>query len=150
VWRRLTPDERLYAKGVEVESHGEYREGVYQEFARGFGVRAYRNLLASDTANQTRLKTPSEFGGRDLRGDGFAGTLVRHVLFAVHVSARDGDPRAGRTYLKQELTDYWDRRTTILALLRFLSTKPSAGMLHWAQDAAAAGLLAGAIENDSI
>src|SRR5262249_9149862 len=39
VWRRLTAEERLYLKGVEVESHGEYREGVYQEFARGFGVR---------------------------------------------------------------------------------------------------------------
>ena len=150
VWRRLTAEERLYLKGVEVESHGEYREGVYQEFARGFGVREYRSLLASDEANRTRLKTPSEFKGRDLRGDGFAGSLLRNVLFAVYVTDRDGDPRAGRTYLRQELADYWDQRQTILALVRFLAARPALSMEHWGRDAAAAQLLAGAIENDSL
>jgi hypothetical protein len=150
VWRRLTPEERLYLKGVEVESHGEYREGVYQEFARGFGVREYRPLLASDVANRTRLKTPSEFKGRDLRGDGFDGTLLRDLLFAVYVTVREGDPRAGRLYLRQELADYWTQRQTILALLRFLASKPAAAMEHWTQDAMAAQLLTGAIENDSI
>jgi hypothetical protein len=150
VWRRLTPEERLYLKGVEIESHGEYREGVYQEFARGFGVREYRYLLASDAANRTRLKTPSEFMGHDLRGDGFAGTLLRDVLFSVYIAERDGDPRAGRTYLKQELGDYWDRRQTILALLGFLASKPPADMEHWARDVAAAQLVAGAVDNDSL
>lgn len=150
VWRRLTPEERLYVKGAEIESHGEYREGVYQEFARGLGVREYRNLLANSEANRTRLKTPTEFAGRDLRGDGFAGTLLRDVLFAIYASGRDGDPRVGRTYLKQELADYWEQRQTILALLRFLAGRPTAGMTHWERDAQAAGLLAGAVENDSI
>jgi adenine-specific DNA methylase len=150
VWRRLTAEERLYVKGVEVESHGEYREGVYQEFARGFGVREYRPLLASDEANRTRLKTPSEFKGRDLRGSGFDGSLLRDVLFAVYVTARDGDPRAGRTYLRQELADYWDQRQTIIALARFLAGRPAASMEHWARDTAAAQLLAGAIDNDSL
>lgn len=150
VWRRLTAEERLYLKGVEVESHGEYREGVYQEFARGFGAREYRSLLASGEANRTRLKTPSEFKGRDLRGDGFAGSLLRDVLFAVYVTVRDGDPRAGRTYLRQELADYWDQRQTILALVRFLAGRPTPSTEHWGPDAAAAHLLVGAIENDSL
>ena len=38
LWRQLGPEEKLYLKGLEVESHGDYRAGVYQEFARGFGV----------------------------------------------------------------------------------------------------------------
>jgi putative DNA methylase len=150
VWRRLGPEERLYLKGVEVEAHGEYREGVYQEFARGFGVREYRGLLASDEANRTRLRTPGEFQSRDLRGNGFAGTLLRDLLFAVHLTDRDGDPRAGRTYLKQELPDYWDQRQTVIPLLRFLSSKPPATMAHWVKDVAAARLLLGAVENDSL
>ena len=33
---------------LEVESHGEFRSGVYQEFARGFGVRDYRFNNAGD------------------------------------------------------------------------------------------------------
>jgi len=38
VWKPLSSLERLYLKGLELESHGEYRTGVYQELARGFGV----------------------------------------------------------------------------------------------------------------
>ncbi len=149
LWRRLSPEERLYLKGVEIEAHGEYRDGVYQEFARGFGVGEYRNLLAATAANQTRLKTPSEFKGRDLRGGGFAGSLVRQVLFAVFATARDTDPRAGREYLRQELPDYWGSRQTVLALLRFLAAKPAA-VPHWSADVEAARLLIGALENDSV
>ncbi len=72
IWKRLLPEERFYIKGVEIEAHGEYRDGVYQEFARGFGIRDYRGLLGSGAANQTRLKTPDELKGRDLSGEGFA------------------------------------------------------------------------------
>ena len=66
LWRRFTPEEKLYVKGLDVERHGDFRSGVYQEFARGFGVRDYRDLLHTGKANRTRLKTASEFGRRDL------------------------------------------------------------------------------------
>ena len=62
LWSDLGPLERFYLKGLEVESHGEYRSGVYQELARGFGAADYTDLLASTRANETRLKTASEFG----------------------------------------------------------------------------------------
>jgi putative DNA methylase len=150
VWRSLLPEERLYAKGIEVEAHGDYRSGVYMEFARGFGVRDYRVMLGSTTANQTRLKTPSEFRGRDLSGSGFASSLVRQILFAVHKTAQEEDPRVGRDWLRQEVPNYWDRRTAIIELLRYLSHTPSPGMTHWNSDRAAAELLAGMIENDGV
>jgi putative DNA methylase len=154
VWRQLSPEERLYLKGIEVEAHGEAREGVYQEFARTYGARDYRVLLASRAANRTRLKTPSEFGARELRRpgeEGFGGTLLRHVLFAVYRVASDPerDPRPARQYLRQELSDYWQVRQTILALLRYLSTQP-AGLAHWQDDALAARLLLGSVEADSV
>ena len=57
LWLQLAPEERLYLKGLEVESHGEFRSGIYQEFARGFGVRDYRFMLRTGKANETRLKT---------------------------------------------------------------------------------------------
>jgi hypothetical protein len=41
LWKSLSPLERLYLKGIELESHREYRTGVYQELARGFGVDEY-------------------------------------------------------------------------------------------------------------
>ena len=150
VWKRLLPEERFYIKGVEVEAHGEYRDGVYQEFARGFGIRDYRGLLGSGAANLTRLKTPDELKGRDLSGEGFAGSLLRQILFAVYKTSEEDDPRPGLDYLKQEITHYWDRRQTIIALLNYLSQKPSPAMTHWRKDVDAAHLLLGAVEGDGV
>ena len=150
IWRQLAPEERFYIKGVEIEAHGEYRDGVYQEFARGFGIRDYRWLLGSDAANQTRLKTASELKGRDLSGEGFAGSLLRQVLFAVYKTAEEDDPQPGLDYLKQELPGYWDQRRTVIALLDYLSNKPSGSMTHWKKDTEAAHLLLGTVEGDSL
>jgi adenine-specific DNA methylase len=153
VWKSVGPEERFYLKGVEIEAHGEYREGVYQEFARGFGVNDYTPLLASTAANQTRLRTPSEFKGRDLQGSGFPGTLLRKLLFAIFTTAQqpDHDPRPARTYLKQDLADYWERRQLVISLLTYLSEKPKpfGTMSHWQIDVEAARLLRGSIEGDS-
>lgn len=149
VWRTLTPEERLYVKGVEVEAHGDYRNGVYMEFARGYGVRDYRGLLGSTNANQTRLKTPSEFRSVSLSGDGFAGSLLRQVLFAVYKTSAAGDPSAGREWLHREVPGYWDRRTAIVALLSYLAHTPTSTMRHWDRDKGAAELLAGLLANDT-
>jgi putative DNA methylase len=150
IWKRLLPEERFYIKGVEIEAHGEYRDGVYQEFARGFGIRDYRGLIGSGAANQTRLKTPGELKGRDLTGEGFAGSLLRQILFAVYETAEEDDPRPGLDYLKQEIPNYWDRRQMIIALLNYLSHKPSENMKHWKKDVEAAHLLLGAVEGDGV
>ncbi|MBW2648901.1 MAG: hypothetical protein JRC53_03650 [Deltaproteobacteria bacterium] len=151
IWKHLLPEERFYIKGVEVEAHGEYRDGVYQEFARGFGVRDYRGLLGSGAANQTRLKTPSELKGRDLSGEGFAGSLLRQVLFAIYKTVEEDDPMPGLLYLKQEESlNYHDRRQAIIRLLDYLSQKPSVAMEHWKKDAEAAHLLLGAVEGDGV
>lgn len=154
IWRRMTPEERFYLKGIDVESQGEHREGVFQELARSYGVVDYRVLLASSKANATRLKTPTEMAGRDLRtagSDGFTGSLLRQVLFATYQTATDPerDPRRARQHLRQELPDYWGSRQTMIELLGYLATK-GAALEHWYTDAHAARLLLGSIENDSM
>jgi putative DNA methylase len=107
-------------------------------------------LLGSGAANLTRLKTPSELKGRDLSGEGFAGSLLRQVLFAVYKTAEEDDPRTALDYLKQEIPNYWDRRQTIIALLDYLSKKPSTAMDHWNKDVEAAHLLLGSVEGDGV
>lgn len=148
-WRRLAPEERFYVRGLAAEAAGDRREGTYQEFARGLGVMDYRPMLASDEANAIRLRTPAEFGSRDLGGGGFGGTLLRRVLFAIHVTSRShNDPREGILYLRHELADYWERRAHIVALLSYVARTPSRDDAHWASDLTAADLLLGAVEND--
>ncbi len=147
LWKKLSAVEKFYLKGVEVESHGDFRSGVYQEFARGFGLRDYQFLLESGKANQTRLKTASELKRRDLGGEGFGASVLRQALFAVFRVAESEETREGMTWLKTEMPDYWAQRETLAALLRYLGRTP---VPHWAQDAAAARLLAGAVDNDHV
>ncbi|MCF7983260.1 MAG: DUF1156 domain-containing protein [Thiohalocapsa sp.] len=147
LWRRLAAEEKLYLKCLEVESHGDYRSGVFQEFARGFGVRDYRFMLQSGKANQTRLKTPTELKRREWGSEGFGNSLLRHALFAVYQTAEQDATKAGLGYLKTEISDYWAQRENLTDMLRFLGNLP---MPHWGVDAEAARLLAGAVANDHV
>jgi hypothetical protein len=148
-WKTLLPDERFYLKGLEIESHGEYRSGAYQELARGFGLRDYKYMLASTKANQIRLKTASEFGRKNLGDQGFDASLVRHALFGIREIVRtEGQVIEGRNWLRTELQDqYWNNRKTLIVMLRYLASR-GLDLEHWKQDAEAATLLAGALEND--
>ena len=142
LWRRLAPVEKLYLKGLDVERHGDFRAGVYQEFARGFGVQDYAHLLHTAKANQTRLKTATEFA----RGDQ-DGTLVRHALYAVWRATETGEVAESLTWLRTELPDYWHQRESLTAVLRYFAR---VDIDHWRQDATAATLVAGAVENDHV
>jgi len=148
-WKTLLPDERFYLKGLEIESHGEYRSGAYQELARGFGIRDYKYMLASSKANQIRLKTATEFGRKNLGDAGFDGSLVRHALFGIREIVRtEGEVIEGRNWLRTELQDrYWNNRKILIVILRYLASR-GLDLEQWKQDAEAATLLAGALEND--
>jgi putative DNA methylase len=148
VWKLLSPLERLYLKGLELESHGEYRTGVYQELARGFGVEEYRSLLGSARANDTRLKTATEFGRKEIGDSGFGGSHVRHALFATFKTAETDSPQDGITWLTTEVEDYSSNRQRIIEILEFLAALgKNASLPHWHKDADAATLLAGALHN---
>jgi putative DNA methylase len=149
-WKGLSAAERLYLKGLELERHREARAGAYQELAKGFGVREYTHLYERSEANAVRFKTASEFKRQQLGGEGFAGSLTRHVLYAIFESVNEENARAGLNYLKTDgAVDYWGKRKAILALLVYLKPLAHIGhMPHWAEDADAAERLAGAVEND--
>ncbi|MGI6022309.1 MAG: anti-phage-associated DUF1156 domain-containing protein [Methanoculleus sp.] len=150
IWNQLGPEERFYLKGLEMESHGEYRIGAYQELARGFGIRDYRSLQASGRANEMRLKTASEFKDRDIGGEGFGSSLTRQVLFAVRQAVVEEDAASGRVWLRT-LPDYWGKRREIVAILRYLTLLGlNETMPQWQEDAEAAEILAVAVEGDHV
>jgi len=149
VWKNLTPEERFYLKGLDIETHGEYRSGAYQELARGFGIKEYKSMQDSGKANETRLKTASEFAAKQLGDIGFGASLVRNTLFAIREIVRTGETQKGKTWLRTEIKDYWNQRKNIIQILQFLSAM-GLRLTHWQTDADAARLLAGAVENDSI
>ena len=149
-WQAINPEERFYIKGLEMESHGEYRAGAYQELARGFGLRDYKYLLANARANENRLKNASEFAARNLGDEGFENSILRHTLFAVREVVRTEETEVGRNWLRNELGDrYWNQRQLVIALLDYLvKFEFNQNMEHWHKDAHAAHLLMGAIRNE--
>lgn len=149
LWRTLSGEERFYVKGLEIQRHGEYRTGVLQELARGFGLRQYTQFLKSGKANESRLLTASEYGRKQLGEAGFGQSLVRQVLMAVRETGQQGSPKAGRQWLYAELPNYWQQRQQVLPVLAYLQ-RMGQGQEHWAADVAAARVLEGYVRNDGV
>jgi putative DNA methylase len=172
-WRDLSLIERYYLRAVDIESRGERRKGMYEELARGFGVSEIKPLLKSDTANGTRVYTPSGFGTSLLapidgavesaaalprRGRAsasgphpFAASPLRHLLFAIcETASADNDPNQGRQYLRDTFAqNYWGRRESMVRLLDWLAALGnSEDTADWAKDSEAARILAGRLRND--
>ncbi|NDD31607.1 MAG: DNA methylase, partial [Proteobacteria bacterium] len=147
-WRQLSPAERYYLKGLDLESRGEAHIAAYQELARGFGFTEYKPIV-SLKANDAHLLTASELARKEMGAGAFGTSLVRHGLFAVFSALKAEDAREGRNWLKNEVPDYWSRRTLLIDILRYLGRLE--GVLdHWTADAAMAVLIAGALENDHV
>ena len=172
VWRDLDLSERYYLRALDIESRGERRKGMYEELARGFNLSDIRPLLLSDKANGARMLTPTGFGSSTLAVAGedgtvvlaarrgraaaggphpFATTALRHLLFAVRETARnDADPETGRQYLRDTFGQgYWRLRERFVYLLDWLAALANTEeMGEWAEDSAAARILAGRLRND--
>jgi len=156
VWTELNPAERFYVKGLELERGGEVRYAAFQEMARGFGVHAFRDLLASADANAARLKTAAEFLARNLKRvgaadraedqglDDFAGGIVRHALYGIHLAMQQDDVRAPLPWFVQNLGEYWQRQTSLVAVIDFIASITTTAR---AREAEWAARLAGAVRN---
>ena len=153
-WRSLTQSEKFYVKGLESEKRGDYKIATYQEFARGFNIAGYSQLMASEKANTARLKTPVEMAERSLNDvPDFAHSLMRTLFAAIYAGVRaDMNPQQALGYLKAELVDYWDQRELIKLLLGFLIEVKDIGNMknHWEQSAEMADMLLALVAHDGV
>ena len=154
LWRELSSAEKFYIKGLESEKHGNYQIGTYQEFARGFSVGGYSQLMASERANMARLKTPFEMAGRTMNDvPDFEASVTRTIFQGIYVGVKeDLDPGKALGYIKNEIIDYWDKREMIRQILSFLIDIENISNMqpHWAECAKVARLLLALVTHDSI
>jgi adenine-specific DNA methylase len=154
LWKDLSNAEKFYIKGLESEKHGNYQISTYQEFARGFSIGGYGQMMASEKANTARLKTPFEMAGRTINEvPDFENSLLRTVFMGIYTGIKDDEnPSRALGYIKNELPNYWDKRDMIKQLLYFIKdTKDMDNMApHWKQCATIADLLHSLVTNDSI
>jgi adenine-specific DNA methylase len=154
LWKDLSNPEKFYIKGLESEKHGNYQISTYQEFARGFNIGGYSQMMSSEKANTARLKTPVEMAGRTINEvPDFENSLLRTVFMGIFTGIKeDENPSKALGYIKNELPNYWDKRDMIKQLLSFIKdTKDIDNMTpHWEQSATMADLLHSLVTNDSI
>ncbi|MBI3395962.1 MAG: DNA methylase, partial [Spirochaetia bacterium] len=146
-WNSLEPSARFLLRGLEFESRGEHRLGAFQELARSYGIRDYDELLGNVKANEARVKTAKEFGDRQFEGD-FGVTLLRQVLYAIHAAMQSESAEDGRAYLRSERRDYWQKRQTIVSILRFIA-KFQHSIPDRKDECRMAEILAGLLDNDT-
>lgn len=154
LWRDLSNAEKFYIKGLESEKHGNYQISTYQEFARGFSIGGYSQLMANERANTARLKTPCEMAARTMNDvPDFEGSIMRIVFESIYVGAKEEmNPRKALGFIKNELADYWEKREMISQILSFLlDIKDISNMQqHWAESVGMAELLLAAVTHDGV
>jgi hypothetical protein len=154
LWKELSPSERFYIKGLEGEKNGNYKISTYQEYARGFALTSYGQLMANERANTCRLKTPPEFAMRKVTdAPGFEDSTLRLILAAIHIAIKEDDsPEKGLWHIKNNLPDYWEgRRDMIKQLLAFLKdTNGISNMPHWQTSAEMAEHIYILVDNDHV
>ena len=154
LWRDLSNAEKFYIKGLESEKNGNYQISTYQEFARGFSIGGYSQLMASERANTARLKTPVEMAGRTMRDvPDFENSVLRTVFQGIYVGVKeDMNPQKALGFIKNELSGYWDKREMISQILSFLiDIKDISNMQpHWTESAEMAELLLAAVTHDGV
>ena len=153
LWKELSHAERFYIKGLEGEKHNNYQISTYQEYARGFSIGSYSQLMANEKANTARLKTPTEFAMRSINDlPDFEKSILRTVLAAIYIGIKEnGIPEKGLSHIKNYIPDYWGSREMLKQLLLFIKdTKDIENMTHWAESADMAEHLYVLIDNDHI
>ena len=150
MWRDLGAAERFYVRMLDMEAKGSAKVADFQNFAKSFAFGGYTELMASTDANAAALAGAADIKGRMLSGEGFWGTQMRQVLFAIW-KAMEGDqrdPKRGVIILKTEYAaDYWQRRQRLVTLAGYVALKTQRTR---PEESAAAHELAEALKLDRI
>jgi adenine-specific DNA methylase len=157
-WFELSNAERYFIRGLELEMNNEHTIGAYQELAKGFGVKDYKEMFHNFEANNVRLKSPSEYKMNYLDNEyhekDFNGSLLRHLLVAIYETTQNNSTATGRTYLKgvfNQSQDYWHKKPLMIEILTFISKIEMIDhMEHWHEEAKSAKLLREALKNEGV
>jgi putative DNA methylase len=111
-WDKLSGAERFYLKMLDMEVRGTKTLDNYQNFAKAFKVRDFKALLASQKANDTRLKSATEFGrGEMSEGSELHQSVLRAVLYAVMELAKDMGGDEVLSHLTLNIPNYYGDTT---------------------------------------
>lgn len=111
-WQRLSGAERFYLKMVDMESRGAKTLDNYQNFAKAFKVRDFKPFMASQQANNARLKSAVEFGRSEMSdGSELHESVLRAVLYALMELENNVESNEVLTHLTLNIPNYYGDMT---------------------------------------
>ena len=111
-WNKLSGAERFYLKMLDMEVRGAKTLDNYQNFAKAFKVHDFKALLASQKANNARLKSAVEFGRAEMsEGSELHQSVLRAVLYAVMELVQNTDGNEVLTHLTLNVPNYYGDMT---------------------------------------
>jgi putative DNA methylase len=111
-WDKLKPAERFYLKMLNMEARGARTLDNYQNFSMAFKVRDFRPLLASQKANDARLKSAIEFGRSEMsEGSEMYQSVLRAVLYALMELVKNVDGNEVLAHLMFNIPNYYGDMT---------------------------------------
>jgi putative DNA methylase len=126
-WGGLSGAERFYLKLVDLEAKGLKTLDNYQNFAKAFKVRDLHALMASQRANQSRLKSAIEFGKTEMSDSSeLHQSVLRAVLYALMELVKDVDGNEVLAHLALNVPDNYANQTQrglVVELSDYLATK---------------------------
>jgi len=126
-WDGLSGAERFYLKLIDLEARGLKTLDNYQNFAKAFKVRNFHVLMASQKANQARLKSTVEFGKTEMSDSSeLHQSVLRAVLYAMMELVQNVDGNEVRAHLTLNVPDYYANQTQgdcVVELADYLARK---------------------------
>jgi putative DNA methylase len=123
-WQAIDGIQRFYLRMLDMESVGASKLDNYQNFAKAFRVDDYTKVMASMTANGSRLKQVDEFGSRELTDNTEIGpTWLGHLIIAIQQLLAEVEPQSVVKTLMEDLPDYLEVRPKLIDMVRFLENK---------------------------
>jgi len=111
-WDKLSGAERFYLKLLDMEARGAKTLDNYQNFAKAFKVHDFKPLLASQKANEARLKSAVEFGRTEMsEGSELHQSVLRAVLYAVMELVNNVDGNDVLAHLTLNISNYYSDMT---------------------------------------
>jgi hypothetical protein len=139
-WREFSPEEKFLLAGLEQEAQGVFKIGAFQDLGRAYGLSDYESLLGPTRANNTRTKLPEDFPRPEdkLFDEVPAGERMlwrysptRHIYHALKLLHGGANIDRAVKHLVDS-TDFWNIRTTRLAVILAYLCETTAHVAHWA------------------
>lgn len=126
-WKEYTGAERFYLKLLDLEAKGLKTLDNYQNFAKAFKVRDFHALMASQRANEARLRSAVEFGKNEMsEGSELHLSVLRAVLYAMMELAGNLESNDVLAHLILNVPDYYSNQTQrerVVELADYLAKK---------------------------